>query len=132
MAEKLPDNFDWVAERFKCSAAAKLAELHRLVEQNVVTRNQQVGPTQIGPIQRFSINVLRTDPLFFKVSDTQRRNGVDFSLQGDTIRIEDASTRHVSLTLDNEGRCKLVLDGEELDSWQLLKRALEPLFFGDK
>jgi hypothetical protein len=36
------------------------------------------------------------------------------------------------LTLDNNGQCKFVLDGEELDPWQLLKRVLEPLFFGDK
>jgi hypothetical protein len=85
MAEKLPENFDWVTERFKCSAAAKLVELQRLVERDVVTRNQQIGPAQTGQMQRFAVNVLRVDPLFFKVSDTQRRNGVDLSLHGDTI-----------------------------------------------
>lgn len=33
------------------------------------------------------------------------------------------------VTLDNWGRCRFLVGSEQLDEWQVLRRALEPLFF---
>ena len=37
---------------------------------------------------------------------------------------------HVEVTLNNEGKCVTRIDNEELELWQVRKRALENLFFG--
>ena len=34
-----------------------------------------------------------------------------------------------NLTLNDQGECKLLMDGKELDEWQFRRRALEELFF---
>jgi hypothetical protein len=34
-----------------------------------------------------------------------------------------------TLTLTNEGKCKLRVGDQELDEWQVLRKALEKLFF---
>jgi hypothetical protein len=35
------------------------------------------------------------------------------------------------VTLNDEGECRLKVGDDELEEWQVLKRALETLFFGD-
>lgn len=35
-----------------------------------------------------------------------------------------------TITLNNEGRCMLKVDGEELEPWNVRRMALEDLFFG--
>lgn len=49
-------------------------------------------------------------------------------------RIEVSSLRVngsfvATLTLNDAGECRLSVEGEQLDRWQFLRRALEPLFF---
>jgi hypothetical protein len=36
-----------------------------------------------------------------------------------------------TFTLNNDRECKIVVEGEELGSWQFRKKALEPLFFDE-
>jgi hypothetical protein len=58
-------------------------------------------------------------------------------LNGGTIHIEGVFADHRelsfagTLTLTNQARCKLNVNGEALDEWQVLRKALEPLFFGN-
>ena len=63
------------------------------------------------------------------------------STQGPTVRVrldgpriivssDEAGDRFAgTVTLDDDGRCRLRVDGEALDEWQVLKRALETVLF---
>ncbi len=58
--------------------------------------------------------------------------GMRFTLVQDEIAIEGegVSLRMIAtLTLNDEGDCRLRVNDETLDRWQVLRRALEPLFF---
>ena len=59
--------------------------------------------------------------------------GVRFTLRRGEIRVESNQGIDVNfvatLTLSDEGECRLLVDGKQLDRWQVLRRALEPLFF---
>lgn len=59
--------------------------------------------------------------------------GVRFALYGEEIRIEGRGVDvgiSATLTLNDLGECRLRVGDQELDRWQVLRRALEPLFFG--
>ena len=47
------------------------------------------------------------------------------------VKYRDGVLFEASLTLNDEGECRFKINGEELESWQLRKRALESLFFED-
>jgi hypothetical protein len=60
--------------------------------------------------------------------------GVRFKLQpaDGRIRVEGDGVHVVffaGLTLNDDGECRLVVDEQQLDLWQVLRRALEPLLF---
>ena len=58
--------------------------------------------------------------------------GVIFTLRNEEIRVSSKGVKVdfvATLTLSDDGECRLLVDGKELDRWQVLRRALEPLFF---
>jgi hypothetical protein len=57
---------------------------------------------------------------------------VNFSLEGDEIVVcaGNEIILRATITLNNEGRCMLKVDDEELEQWQVRRMALEDLFFG--
>ena len=69
----------------------------------------------------------------FSVSRESVRRLVDFELAGDQIAISGSGlstpfTATVTLQ-DVFGHCRLKVDGVEYDRWQVLRMALEELFF---
>ncbi len=56
---------------------------------------------------------------------------VEFNCEANRIVVRNQDREFsVTLTLNNEGRCKLRVDGaEELEQWQVRRIALEKLFF---
>ncbi len=58
---------------------------------------------------------------------------VDFALSKDRINVyndKDEIMLAATITLNNEGKCRLVVEEEELTQWQFRRMALEKLFFG--
>jgi hypothetical protein len=43
---------------------------------------------------------------------------------------EDKEKCIATLTLNNEGECRLLVNGQELEEWQFRKMMWEELFFG--
>jgi hypothetical protein len=125
--EKRPRDFDWVTARHECSLAAVFAHLQDLATRNVETRN---GTRRSEPVQ-FSVSA--GDGYFVVIRDGNLGQGsVTFRLRQSDIEIERAGqSSSVTLTLNDEGHCKLLIEGvsENLDPWQVLRRALEPIFF---
>ncbi|MGA2609541.1 MAG: hypothetical protein ABSH01_19040 [Terriglobia bacterium] len=70
---------------------------------------------------------------FFTVYRTVNRvtREVKFYITRDGMRIvkDDGEEIKVTLTLNNYGQCRLKVNGEELEQWQVRRLALEGLFF---
>jgi hypothetical protein len=132
-----PDNFDWVTARSKCSLEQMFDVLMKEAQANMAARNELLGHS--GDRNRFEFN--QADPRLrkgFTISDTwaQTRRAVDIAITKGAIQIMRSFPDRgplpmvVTVTLNDEGDCRFKMaDEEELDTWQVLKRALEALFF---
>ncbi|MBI2187324.1 MAG: hypothetical protein HYU37_09445 [Acidobacteria bacterium] len=99
-----------------------------MATQNVTTRNKQVDDPE-----RFRID---TDGGRFRVakSGAGLSKTVLVELAGDAVDhivVRDINKNQTSYTvgLNTLGECMLRRNGEELQPWQVLKAALEPLLF---
>jgi hypothetical protein len=130
-----PSDFDWVTARHKCSAAVFFESLLQLAKANVDTVNAAKEKSS----GRSDAYLQATVPGVFAVARGVPGAGppkvVRFRLErDDAIAVEPHGVPmegfQGTLTLNNEGECRLKVGAEELDLWQVLRRALEPLFFG--
>ena len=124
-----PSDFDWVTARAQCSPLSMCAQLKADIEKNVESmRSLSKARGSEIPIAAFD------NGQSFGVS---RRTyvgeiGVIFTLRNEEIRVSSKEVKVdfvATLTLSDDGECRLLVDGKELDRWQVLRRALEPLFF---
>jgi hypothetical protein len=127
--DKKPFDFDWVTERRKCSPLQVFERLRLLAEKNVATMN-----AAIGQHERWEFASVGGDFSVCRVTNAGIQ-GVRFSLQPQDgrIRVEGEGVKvgfMAGLTLNDDAECRLLVDNHELDLWQVLRRALEPLFFG--
>jgi len=127
-AQKEPKKFDWVTERSSCSLPKVFHTLLLQVEQDVKTRNA-LRP-QNSPYE-FSIEENGSD---FKVvlAAGELRNLVIFTLAEHGILVrggEGNQMFEVTLNFSVDGKCHLVVNDQQLDSWQVRRMALEELFF---
>ena len=135
----LPPNFNWVKERFACSLLLVFKSLEEGVRKDVETMDGLVNSkediifkTHTSSNKQFS--AIRIDDAVRGIS-----RSVDFRLSEDGIRVylstpngEEEFLFTANVTLDDEGHCKLRVREENLDQWQVRKRALENLFFGPR
>ena len=137
MAEKRdpgPD-WDWVAERNKCSIAEQFEDLRKLAARDVATRNAQLNAKRFSFFESEDIDVKRTAFVVIDATTGGSPDRVEFRRTDSAIeflariRGKPEQAAHVRLTLTDHAGCKFVLGGEVLDLWQLSKRALEPLLF---
>jgi hypothetical protein len=135
----LSADFDWVEARARCSAPPRFEELRRLAKANTEQRNAHHDSHD--PEQQFQFRDRNTDATRpgFAVFDTSRSTlrAVYFSLQGDRFRVHQELTLGIvrkleaRLILNDNGECvfKMLHDQRERYPWQLLRLALEPLFY---
>jgi hypothetical protein len=127
-AEKAKAKFDWVSQRYSCSLPAVFKELRTQVEQDVKTRN---GLRPNNAPYEFS---LADHNGGFRVSlkGQELEMGVSFSLAEHAILVRDdkgVEMFAVTLTFNDQGECKLSVDSEDRDYWQVRRMALEGLMF---
>ena len=132
MPRDLPPDWDWVTARSQCSIEAYFERLHSGANKNVQTRKemrielQDVGPVDLSQRVPGIFSVMRGLGLGAYAA-------VRFRLDGDRIVVEGQGVDvkfEGRLTLTDAGECRLMVGAQELDEWQVLRRALEPLFFG--
>lgn len=124
---EVPRNLDWVKEREACSLVQVFKDLQLGVEDDIRTINAM---RQLSPDDQFQTKPINHSG--FVAYRAALLKNVRFFLERDHLKIENdlSSEKHnVTITLNNEGRCKAVLNGEELEQWQLRRTTLEPLFF---
>lgn len=132
--------FDWVTVRSECSLAVQFERLKADVEKNVEDRNDIVGKVLGFEFKKNSLffTVVRTSAkttrwVTFQLSPPEVMGGTS-----DRIQVVDEDKNElfrIALTLNSNGDCRYKIaeddgpyEGEYL-RWQVLRRALEPLFF---
>jgi hypothetical protein len=122
--------FDWVTERSSCSLPKVFKALRLQVGEDVKTRNA-LRPNN-SPYQ-FSVTDTGSDfTVLLEAKDVHR--SVIFSLAEHAILVRDNKGNQmfeVTLTFNDEGECKLNVNKEERDFWQVRRMALEDLLFRD-
>jgi hypothetical protein len=120
--------FDWVTARSACTLPKVFKELRLHVEQDVKTRND-----------------LRLKNAAYEFAVAESENGFKVVLKSDAVNIAVTFTlaEHAILVRDNtgtsmfdialnfteSGECKLMVNGEEREMWQVQRMALEDLMF---
>jgi hypothetical protein len=126
--EKDISKFDWVTERSSCSLPKVFRKLRLQLEADVKTRNAQ-RPNN-SPYE-FSMAENGGDfTVLLEAKDAYR--SVIFSLAEHAILVRDDKGNQmleVTLTFSDEGKCKLNVNKEERELWQVRRLALEKLFF---
>lgn len=131
MNERSAD-WDWVSERAKCSTRARFSVLRELAKRDVASRNSTLGNERYAYREGSSDKKVE---VAFTVWDMLAgiRRAVEFELHEDEITISSDPPEWsllVTLTLSDDGYCKFSVGADDsLDAWQVMRRALEALFF---
>jgi hypothetical protein len=127
---EIPSELNWVEGRHKCSMPTVFKELQLGVQGDVDAVNALIIK---GIMMRFSFVV--SGKRFSVVCEVNYdpSGSVDFLLSGDEIIISEDGVEKLRacLTLNNSGKCTLRIGDEEMEQWQLRRRALESLFFSN-
>jgi hypothetical protein len=127
---EVPSELNWVEARSECSIVRVFKALELGVKEDVDAINARIKK---GVLMRFSIVHSGNGNRFSVIREVNYdpAGSVDFHLSEDEIKIARDNVLKIQavLTLTNTGKCKLKADGEELEPWQLRRKALEDLFF---
>jgi hypothetical protein len=128
--KRQPNNFDWVTVRHECSIRSMYEALKADILSDIEIANGKIKssvPGKFDSVER--ANSLR---VFFN-SIYLDGPSIVFGFSNTEIKILDGATGKdmfsLTIGLNDEGECRFILDGKELDSWQVRRKALEGLFF---
>lgn len=135
MNRDVPEELDWVRERAACIPYAIFETLRNQIEGDMHARNALTAES--GFIKR---NFTFQDEGNWFAVILQRSigepKGVSFHLTSIGLKVRDVESRRVlfeaSLTLSDDGKCRLKADNTEYNLWQFRKLALHDLFFVDQ
>jgi|ERR1035441_4040488 hypothetical protein len=123
------NDFDWVTAQAACSSASVFERLRMQIEQDVKIR-QALRPKNALYDFRF---VSEGKRFVVIVEGNEIYKAVRFSLSDTAIDVHDAAVERpmfqASLTLGDDGECRLKVGDKEYDFWQFRKLALEDVFF---
>ena len=120
--------FNWVSERSACALPKVFGTLRSQLEQDVNTRNS-LRP-KYAPYE-FSIRE-DTNAITVRLEAEELQKSVVFQLADHAITVrDDEGSRmfEVTVAFDDAGRCRLKVNGEEREFWQVRRMALEDLMF---
>jgi hypothetical protein len=122
---------DWVTVRSACVLASLFQKLKLELAADVKKRNA-LRPDPAG--HQFEVSTVNGSVSVSQIQWPRGTsvNSVTFELRETSIAVLDSTGTlmfAVGLTINNQGECCYKIGCQEYDSWQLRKRALEPLFF---
>jgi hypothetical protein len=131
----IPEKFNWVKARSECSIARVFTSLFQGIEDDIKEMNPLRKEVFSGyPTSPFDVHVSESGDYFVVYREDNIHNQVKFKRNDDHIIVKHSQGETtITLTLDDAGKCKLRLDGRDqaLEQWQVRRRFLEPLFFGE-
>jgi hypothetical protein len=120
--------FDWVTERSSCSLPKVFSTLRVQVEDDVKTRNA-LRPNN-SPYEFSVAEDVGEFTVLLKTAEASR--SVAFNLTEHAIIVRDEQRNpmfEVAASLSDQGECRLKVNGEDRDFWQVRRLALEDLMF---
>jgi hypothetical protein len=126
----IPRELNWVKERFECSIAIVFQQLKLAIEEDCRTYNVL---NQLPPAISYRTVVNPEGNVLMVCHSMDTRRVIKVSVGNSSIQIDNEVTHEkftVTLTLNDEGRCKCKIGTEELEQWQVRRRILEGLFWG--
>jgi len=130
----VPQSLNWVQARANCSIHSIFKALEQGAREDIaeieslLTAHDETKFSVVASSRQFSV-IRVSDPM------TSASESVDVRCQRDDITVHRANTSGeelmftATLTLNNEGRCKLKVNGVEMEQWQVRRMALEALLF---
>jgi hypothetical protein len=120
--------FDWVAARAECSIERVFQQIRMGVESDIERMNKlRPANADYGfkiVLSEGKIAVVRQGYISPRsVTFTRARNGISI------VNDEGKVTMEATLTLSDDGECRLKINGREREFWQFRRKALEDLFF---
>lgn len=130
--EHLSQNLDWVTVRASCTVECVFQELREEIKSDITTRNKLLTGLQkedsisfhLKPDSENSFAVVRNGLNIVSRTTFKCERSAIQAFNGAGVQIIEAR-----LTLNDQGECRLVVDGCELTRWQFRKRTLQSLFF---
>lgn len=122
--------FDWVTTRSQCFVNVAFERLKRHVKRDIEAWKALPNrdPGQIVPEPQGDD--------YFTVTKNGRPDAprVAFTLGHNEVTVESSGRGkqrpfRATLTLNKDRLCRFVVDGQEMEEWQLRQKALDPLFF---
>lgn len=122
-------NSSWVNARHACSMSEMFERLKLSVQADVDLRNALRDEHK-----NYKFNFVGSGSSFSVVREGNMISykAVSFHCRGNTLVVTDYDDKvllEATLTLNDEGECKFRVKGQERDSWQIRRMALEPMFF---
>lgn len=119
-------DWSWVKAVSSCSVAQKFSELKLDLEGDVEDRNGLVRPGE--PTFTIASNGSKVS---VSKAYGQTLSTVTFSMveKGVSVRNDDGLIFEATLTINDQRECRFKIGEQELESWQMRKRALWELFF---
>jgi hypothetical protein len=129
--KKVPNDFEWVDARAACSPIKVFEQLKSQVAHDVEVRNKMAGhgPKFDTHFETNAIAVFLNSTAFHR--DVPYRI-IRFFLDGARIIArfgDETEIFSATLTLNDEGECRLRIGEEDYALWQVRHMALEKLFF---
>lgn len=128
---------DWVEQRFKCSVEQVWTLLCETIRSDV--RRWRELSKQAGNPQGNSPTITTEDhrlgiafgpSRFVTLEKTSNHISVRRPIvEGLVIKPDDISTFQVVPIMNRDGECRLRLNNEEMEIWQVSRNILEPLLF---
>jgi len=124
-------NFDWVTARYSCSLTNVFETLKLQIQKDVEIRNK-LSPERADYV--FKI-ITKADIFTVFLEGNVTHWGVKFILSSKTVKtieVRDENDKlmiEATVTLNDDGECRLQVNGQERELWQVRKMALEKLFF---
>jgi hypothetical protein len=121
-------NFDWVTARSQCSTAVLFEQLKQQVKDDVATRK-----ALLPEMAHYGFRFISTSNRSFSVlvEGNKIHDTVYFECKPQEIGIfcNDELLYNAVPSLDSEGHCKLRINDQQYELWQVRQMALENLFF---
>ncbi|MGB7592132.1 MAG: hypothetical protein WBO19_12925 [Terriglobia bacterium] len=119
------EDFDWVTARACCLPGEAFERLRLQIKKDIDIKNSLLTA------QRDAFAMVDNGDSFSVIVPSNPLRKISFHVSGEKIIVsrKGKSIFEASLTLNNEAECRLKINGQEYDFWQVRRMALEDLFF---
>lgn len=121
-------NFQWVTRRHECSLSKVFETIKLGVESDLKLRNGQLTQGYIPFEMATEANAFSVFKKTARAHFIRKFEQTETSIKV-TDEIKKTAIIEATLTLDNEGECRLKANDKEYEFWQFRRAALESLLF---